>query len=130
MKIKVTIKNPFLMKVLEEKGHNNDDVWKDIRDRDGSVQHLDFLSDEEKEVFKTYPEIDQMAIIYQASTRQKFIDQGQSLNVIIHPETPVKEINNLYIEAWKVGIKALYYQHSMNAAQMLNQKQNCKACEG
>ena len=128
--MKTTIKNPFLEKLLEEKGKNTTDVWKDIRDHDGSCQHLDFLTDEEKEVFKTYPELDQLAIIYQASTRQEFIDQGQSLNVIVHPDTPVKDINELYITAWKQGIKTLYYQHSMNAAQQLNLKQVCKACEG
>jgi len=129
-KMKTTIKNPFLEKLLEEKGKNTTDIWKDIRDHDGSVQHVDFLSEEEKEVFKTYPEIDQQAIIYQAATRQEFIDQGQSLNVIIHPDTPVKDINELYILAWKQGIKTLYYQHSMNAAQQLNLKKVCKACEG
>ncbi len=129
-KIKTTIKNPFLVKLLEEKGKNDVETWRSIRDHDGSVQQLDCLTDEEKEVFKTYPEIDQMAIIYQASTRQKFIDQGQSLNVIIHPETPTKDINKLYIDAWKLGIKTLYYQHSMNAAQQLNQKKVCTACEG
>jgi ribonucleoside-diphosphate reductase alpha chain len=128
--IKATIKNPLLEKLLEEKGKNTDEVWKDIRNHDGSVQHCDFLSDEEKEVFKTYPELDQMAIINQAATRQKFIDQGQSLNVIIHPDTPAKDINELYIAAWKLGIKTLYYQHSMNAAQQLNLKKVCAACEG
>ncbi len=129
-KIKTTIKNPLLEEVLEAKGENTVATWRHIRDHDGSVQQLDCLSDAEKEVFKTYPEIDQMAIIYQASTRQKFIDQGQSLNVIIHPDTPIKEVNNLYIQAWKLGIKSLYYQHSMNAAQQLNQKKVCAACEG
>jgi ribonucleoside-diphosphate reductase alpha chain len=129
-KIKTTIKNPLLEELLEEKGENTVETWRHIRDHDGSVQQLECLTDEEKEVFKTYPEIDQMAIIYQASTRQKFIDQGQSLNVIIHPDTPIKEVNNLYIEAWKLGIKSLYYQHSMNAAQQLNQKKVCAACEG
>lgn len=128
--IKVTIKNPTLVKLLEEKGKNDDQTWRSIKERDGSVQHLDFLSQEEKDVFKTYPEIDQRAIINQAGVRQEFIDQGQSLNVIIHPETPAKEINQLYLDAWKLGVKSLYYQHSMNAAQMLNQKQNCVACEG
>lgn len=128
-KIKVTIKNGFLMKLLESKGKNNDEIWHDIRNHDGSVQQLDFLSEDEKEVFKTYPEIDQMAIINQAAIRQEFIDQGQSLNVIIHPDTPVKAINELYIAAWKLGIKTLYYQHSMNAAQQLNLKKICKACE-
>lgn len=129
-KIKTTIKNPFLIKLLEEKGKNDVETWRSIRDHDGSVLQLDFLSDHEKEVFKTYPEIDQMAIMYQASVRQKYIDQGQSLNVMIHPDTAVKDINNLYIEAWKLGIKSLYYQHSMNAAQQLNQQKVCTACEG
>jgi ribonucleoside-diphosphate reductase alpha chain len=128
--MKATVKNPLLEKLLEEKGKNTDEVWKDIRNHDGSVQHLDFLTEQERDVFKTYPEIDQMAIIYQAATRQDHIDQGQSLNVIIHPDTPVKEINALYVEAWKLGIKTLYYQHSMNAAQQLNQKKLCVACEG
>ena len=129
-KIKTTIKNPFLEKLLEEKGHNTRDIWLDIRDHDGSVQHLDILSDEEKEVFKTFSEINQMSIIEQAAVRQTYIDQGQSLNIMVHPDTPVKEINNLYLSAWKLGIKSLYYQHSMNAAQKLNQQRNCKACEG
>ena len=129
-KIKTTIKNPFLEKLLEEKGLNTRDVWLDIRDHDGSVQHLDILSDEEKEVFKTFSEINQMSIIEQAAVRQTYIDQGQSLNIMVHPDTPVKEINNLYLSAWKLGIKSLYYQHSMNAAQKLNQQRNCKACEG
>jgi ribonucleoside-diphosphate reductase alpha chain len=128
-KIKTTIKNRFLEKLLEAKGRNDDETWRSIRDHDGSVQHLDFLDEAEKEVFKTYPEIDQMAIIHQAAVRQDLIDQGQSLNVIIHPSTPVKAINELYIAAWKLGIKTLYYQHSMNAAQQLNLKRVCKACE-
>ena len=129
-KIKTTIKNPFLVELLEFKGKNTTEVWNDIRNHDGSVQHLNFLSEEEKEVYKTYPEIDQMAIIQQAAVRQEFIDQGQSLNVLIHPDTPAKIINELYITAWKLGIKTLYYQHSMNAAQQLNLKKVCKACEG
>lgn len=128
-KIKTTIKNPFLTKLLDQKGKNDDAVWHDIRNHDGSVQHLDFLTPEEKEVFLTYPEIDQMAIINQAAVRQEFIDQGQSLNLLIHPNTPVKTINEFYIAAWKLGIKTLYYQHSMNAAQQLNLKKVCKACE-
>ncbi|MBI3336204.1 ribonucleoside-diphosphate reductase subunit alpha [Candidatus Peregrinibacteria bacterium] len=128
-KIKTTIRNPFLVTLLEEKKKNTDEVWHDIRNHDGSVQHLDCLSEEEKEVFKTYPEIDQMTIIHQAAIRQEFIDQGQSLNIIIHPDTPVKAINELYITAWQMGIKTLYYQHSMNAAQQLNLKKICKACE-
>jgi len=92
-------------------------VWNSIRDHDGSVQHLDFLSDEEKTVFRTFAEVDQSVLIKQAADRQVYIDQGQSLNVMVSPKTPVKDINQLYLNAWKQGIKALYYQHSMNAAQ-------------
>lgn len=130
-KLKVTVKNPFLIELLEQKGKNDRDTWQSIRDNDGSVQHLECLSDIEKEVFKTFPEINQMNIIQQAAARQRYIDQGQSLNVMIHPDTPVKDINKLYVEAWKLGIKALYYQHSMNAAQQFNRKLlECESCEG
>ncbi len=129
-KIKTTIKNPFLIDLLEEKGMNTPEVWKQIRDRDGSVQDLDFLSQNEKDVFKTYSEIDQLAIIYQAANRQNHIDQGQSLNIIIHPDTSTKEINKIHVTAWKLGLKSLYYQHSMNAAQKFKQKKDCESCEG
>lgn len=118
-KLKVTIKNPFLEEVLEEKGKNTKEVWNSIRDHDGSVQHLEFLSDEEKEVFRTFPELDQAIVIDQAATRQKYIDQGQSLNIMVPPNVSPKDVNQLYLTAWKKGVKALYYQHSMNAAQAL-----------
>lgn len=128
-KIKTTIKNPFLLDLLDEKGMNTTDIWNSIRDRDGSVQHLEFLSENEKNVFKTYSEIDQSYIIYQAGNRQEFIDQGQSVNIMVHPDMPVKDINKLYITAWKLGLKSLYYQHSMNAAQKFKQKKDCVMCE-
>lgn len=128
-KIKTTIKNPFLVDLLEDKGRNTPDVWRSIRDFDGSVQHLEFLSEEEKDVFKTYSEIDQMTIVYQASTRQNHIDQGQSVNLMVHPDMPVKDINKIYVTAWQMGLKSLYYQHSMNAAQKFKQKKECTACE-
>lgn len=130
-KMKVTIKNPFLEKLLEEKGQNTKDVWRSIRDNDGSVQHLEFLTENEREVFRTFAETDQLRVIEQAAARQIYIDQGQSLNLMINPLTPVKDINNLYITAWKLGIKTLYYQHSMNAAQQFGRKkaQTCVNCE-
>ncbi len=128
-KIKTTIKNPFLEKLLEEKGMNDAETWRSIRDYDGSVQHLEFLTEEEKEVFKTYSEIDQMAIIYQAANRQNHIDQGQSVNLLVHPDMPVKDINKIHVTAWKLGLKSLYYQHSMNAAQKFRQKKECVSCE-
>ena len=129
-KVKTTIKNIFLTKLLASKGKDTVEIWRSIRERDGSVQHLDFLTQEEKNVFKTYSEIDQMDIIYQAANRQNHIDQGQSLNIIVHPEMPVKEINKIHIMAWKLGLKSLYYQHSMNAAQKFKQKKECASCEG
>ena len=116
--------------LLEEKGQNTTEVWRSIRDFDGSVQHLDFLSEHEKDVFKTYPEIDQTVIVYQAANRQNYIDQGQSINVMVHPDTPIKDVNNIYITAWKLGVKSMYYQHSMNAAQKFKQKKSCDSCEG
>lgn len=128
-KVKTTIKNPFLMELLEEKGKNTTEIWHSIRDRDGSVQHLEFLTDLEKDVFKTYSEIDQLDIIYQAANRQNHIDQGQSVNIIVHPDMPVKDINKIHVTAWKLGLKSLYYQHSMNAAQKFKQKKECASCE-
>lgn len=121
-KLKVTIKNPFLEDLLIEKGKNTKEVWASIRDHDGSVQHLDFLDDKDKEVFRTFPELDQAIVIDQAATRQKYIDQGQSLNIMVPPNVSAKDINQLYLNAWKKGVKALYYQHSMNAAQALTRQ--------
>lgn len=121
-KMKVTIKNPTLEKLLEEKGYNTTDTWSSIRDNDGSVQHLEFLTAHEKNVFRTFSEIDQKVIIEQAATRQKYVDQAQSLNIMIDPTTSAKDLNSLYLYAWEKGIKTLYYQHSMNAAQQFGRK--------
>ena len=129
-KIKTTIRNPVLEKLLEDKGESTSDVWKSIRDNDGSVQHLSILTEAEKEVFKTYSEIDQKVIVYQAANRQNHIDQGQSINIMVHPDMPIKEVNDVYITAWKLGVKSMYYQHSMNAAQKFKQKKDCLNCEG
>lgn len=118
-KLKVVIKNPTLQQVLVEKGRDTKEVWDSIRDADGSVQHLDFLSEQEKVIFRTFSEIEQAVVIKQAADRQPYIDQGQSLNIMVSPDTPTKEINQLYLQAWRQGIKSLYYQHSMNAAQQM-----------
>ena len=130
-KLKSTQKNRFLQAILTERGKDEREVWDSIANKDGSVQHLECLTDEEKEVFKTFAEIPQMAIINQAAQRQKHIDQAQSVNVSIDPsEVSVKEINQLYIEAWKKGVKSLYYQHSVNAAQKFSRDiLECRACE-
>jgi ribonucleoside-diphosphate reductase alpha chain len=127
---KFTYRNPYLEAVLEKHGKNNADTWKTILIKGGSVQHLEFLSDHEKEVFKTFGEISQKEIIIQAAARQKFIDQGQSINLMIHPKVPVKDVNQLMIFAWEQGVKCLYYQRGTNPAQELGRSiLDCKSCE-
>lgn len=130
-KIKTVYKNPFLEKLLDEKGFNTEEIWQSILINDGSVQHLDILTEDEKNVFKTFSEISQMTVIQQAAQRQAFIDQGQSINVMIHPDTPTKDVNKLYITAWELGLKGLYYQFSISAAQRFNRDllTACASCE-
>jgi ribonucleoside-diphosphate reductase alpha chain len=130
-KVKTTFKNPYLQQVLRERGKNTDEVWQSIAAHDGSVQHLDFLSDEERDTFKTFSEISQMTLVQQAAQRQAYIDQGQSLNLMIHPETPVRDINLLVLRAAELGVKSLYYQYSVNAAQEFNRELllSCRVCE-
>lgn len=129
---KFTVRNRYLTKLLEEKGQNTEPVWVSILEHAGSVQHLDFLTEHEKQVFRTLAEISPKEIIIQAAQRQKFIDQGQSINLLIPPGTPTKDVNALILEAWRLGIKSLYYQYSENAAQAFAKKQNileCTSCE-
>ena len=127
---KFTYKNPYLEKLLKEKGKNDQETWKDILTHGGSVQHLDFLTREEKDVFKTFGEISQKEIVIQAAQRQKYIDQGQSLNLMISPTAKPKEVNELLIFAWEQGIKSLYYQRSANPAQELARSiLTCSSCE-
>jgi len=128
---KFTYKNPYLKELLAEKGKDDAATWKDIMMKGGSVQHLDFLSQEERDVFKTFAEISQMEVVQQAADRQKFIDQGQSLNVMIADEVPLKDVNQLVIKAWELGIKTLYYQRGVNKAQAVGRDiLNCAVCEG
>ena len=132
-KIKVTIKNPYLERLLEQKGRNTDEVWESIKVADGSVQNLDFLTDDEKAVFKTFSEIDPYTVIDHAAVRQQYIDQSQSLNLMLDPDMSVREINALYLYAHQKGIKNLYYAYSMSKAQSLTRKKlttsDCAACE-
>lgn len=127
---KFTYKNPYLKEILKKHDKNNDETWKSILIRGGSVQHLDFLSKEEKDVFKTFGEISQKEIVIQAAQRQKYIDQAQSLNIMIPPSTPPKEVNALLIEGWQMGVKTFYYQRSANPAQELARSiLTCASCE-
>ena len=130
-KIKTIYKNPFLEKLLKEKGLDNEEIWESILHNDGSVQHLTQLTDEEKEIFKTFSEISQLSVIQQAAQRQKYIDQGQSINIMVHPATPAKDLNQLYLTAEELGLKSIYYQYSMSAAQVFNRNLlSCSSCVG
>lgn len=125
-----TYRNPYLKTILDKHGKDDHDTWRSILLFGGSVQQLDFLSIEEKNVFKTFGEIGQREIIIQAAGRQRYIDQAQSLNLKIHPKTPIKDVNTLIIDAWKFGVKTLYYQRSTNAAQEYNRNLlSCQVCE-
>jgi ribonucleoside-diphosphate reductase alpha chain len=124
-------KNKFLMKVLEDKGFNNQETWLSILNNHGSVQHLSILTKEEKDVFKTFKELSQKEIIIQASIRQKFIDQSQSLNLNIPPDTPPHIVNELMILAWELGIKTLYYQRSQSLSKnFVTELTACVSCDG
>ena len=128
---KFTYRNPELTKVLRNYDKDDTPTWKSILTKGGSVQHLKFLTDHEKEVFKNFGEISQKEILIQAAQRQRYIDQGQSINMMVPPNTKPKEVNELLVWAWENGIKSLYYQRSANPAQELARSLNeCSTCEG
>lgn len=128
---KFTVKNHELEKLLISKGKNTTEVWDSILKFGGSVQHLDFLDQNEKSVFKTFAEISPKEIVIQAAQRQKYIDQSQSLNLMIHPSISTKDVNALMIEGWRMGVKSFYYQMSVNAAQAFSRNiLACSSCEG
>jgi ribonucleoside-diphosphate reductase alpha chain len=125
-----TYKNPYLKKLLKDKDQDKEEVWKDILVRGGSVQHLSFLSKEEKDIFKTFGEISQKEIVVQNTQRQKYIDQAVSLNLMIPPNCTAKEVSELLIYGWQNGIKTFYYQRSSNPAQELARSiLTCSSCE-
>ena len=127
-KSKTVYKNPFLEAELDKYDLNTEDVWDGILIRDGSVQHLDFPT---KKVFKSFVEIPPKELVLQAAQRQKYIDQSQSLNLMIDPSVPAKDINQLYIYAWEEGVKTLYYQFSQSSAQAFSRNiLECSSCEG
>lgn len=107
------IKNYYLEKLLESKGYNNEETWKDIIGSNGSIQHLEFLSEHEKRVFKTAIEINQMWVVEHASDRQLYISQGQSINLFFPPKCSRNYFNKVHFTAWKKGLKSLYYVRTM-----------------
>jgi len=102
-------KNKSLERLLESKGVNNTDIWKTIVENEGSVQHLDFLTKEEKDIFLTAREINQFVIVTQAADRQKYIDQSQSVNLFFPINATPKYMSDIAKEAWRQGVKTLYY---------------------
>nr|WP_295671604.1 ribonucleoside-diphosphate reductase subunit alpha [Sphingomonas sp.] len=107
-----SVKNPYLEKLLVEKSKNSDAVWNTILEQGGSVQHLDFLSQEEKDCYKTSFEIDQRWLLELAGDRTPFIDQAQSLNLFIPADVEKWDLLMLHFRAWELGIKSLYYLRS------------------
>jgi ribonucleoside-diphosphate reductase alpha chain len=127
---KFPVRNAHLQEKLRALGKDTDEVWESILLKGGSVQHLDFLDQHTKNVFKTFGEVSQAELIEQAIHRTPFIDQGQSLNIRIHPKTPPKAVHNLMVLAWKGRLKSMYYQRSTNPAQEYSREQaSCVACE-
>ena len=106
------VKSPYLEKLLKDKGQDNEDIWSSIFTNEGSVQHLDFLSDEEKDVFKTAFELDQRWLIEHAGDRTPFICQAQSLNVFLPANVHKTELHRIHWDAWAKGVKSLYYCRS------------------
>ena len=129
------VKNPELEKLLIEKGHNTTRVWDQIMGDNGSVMGLsnDILTEDEKEVFLTFPEVNQLALVQQAATRQKYIDQTQSLNLAFDPTDSPKWINQVHMEAWKLGIKTLYYLRTDSVIKGdlgSRTTEDCLSCDG
>jgi ribonucleoside-diphosphate reductase alpha chain len=126
-------KNVELKKILVELGQDTKEVWDSIGAKGGSVQDLDFLDDDTKEVFLTMEEINQFELIEQAAIRQDYIDQGASLNINIPPETPADVRSKLYLTAHKFGVKAIYYQRSKSISKQgldTMDPEACASCSG
>ena len=138
------VKNKYLEKLLKTRGHNNEKVWSSIALNEGSVQHLDFLTPEEKDIFKTAIEINQMWLIEHAADRQEFICQAQSLNIFVPSTVSKKTLHDIHFLAWKKGVKSLYYCRSVsvqraeksnvitkenNVSESDNKYDECLACQ-
>ena len=134
-------KNKFLEKVLEQYSQNTDNTWSSIIANKGSVQHLDFLTDDEREVFKTAVEINQAWVVEHASERQEYICQSQSVNLFFPPDVNKGDLHNVHMLAWAKNMKTLYYLRSeaigradnvSNQAkrEIIFEQADCLSCEG
>jgi ribonucleoside-diphosphate reductase alpha chain len=130
------VKNPYLVKLLEDKGQNTEDVWSSIFTNEGSIMHLDFLTDDEKDVFKTAFEIDQRWLIEHAADRTPYVCQAQSLNVFLPANVHKRDLHAIHFEAWKKGVKSLYYcrsksiQRAESAASWARAKGDAQPAQG
>ena len=128
------VKNKELEELLKNKNKNTTKVWDQILSDDGSVQNLseDILSQEEKDIFLTFAETNQLELVRQAAIRQKYIDQTQSLNLCFPPTDSPKWINQVHMEAWKLGIKTLYYLRtdSVIKGDLGSRTAECVSCDG
>jgi len=128
-------KNPVLEKYLEDKGHNTEEVWQQILKDRGSIANLpeDIMPFDDKEIFLTFAEINQLALVEQASVRQKYVDQAQSLNLAFDPGDSPKFINLVHQTAWKLGLKTLYYLRTdsvINGDIGSRTSEDCLSCDG
>jgi ribonucleoside-diphosphate reductase alpha chain len=120
-----SVKNKYLKKVLAEKGKDTEEIWSSITTHEGSVQHLDFMTDDEKDVFKTAFELDQRWIIDLAGDRAEHICQSQSVNVFLPADVEKTVLHQIHWQAWKKGVKSLYYcrSKSIQRAESVSQKE-------
>ena len=126
------VKNKELEELLESKGKNTENTWDQILADNGSVQNLPALTESEKEVFLTFSEVNQLELVRQAAIRQKYIDQTQSLNLCFDPTDSPKWINQCHMEAWKLGVKTLYYLRtdSVIKGDLGSRTSECISCDG
>ena len=126
------VKNKELEELLESKGKNTENIWDQILADNGSVQNLSALTESEKEVFLTFSEVNQLELVRQSAIRQKYIDQTQSLNLCFDPTDSPKWINQCHMEAWKLGVKTLYYLRtdSVIKGDLGSRTAECVSCDG
>jgi ribonucleoside-diphosphate reductase alpha chain len=133
------VRNKFLEELLKKHGKNNSDVWSSITTNQGSIQHLNFLTQEEKDIFKTAFELNQRWLIDLSADRTPYISQAQSLNVFIPADVHKKDLHQIHFQAWKKGLKSLYYcrSKSIQRAEVVSksfvesstEKEECLSCQ-
>jgi len=133
-----SVRNKYVQKVLEKHGRNDEETWSSITTNQGSVAHLDFLSSQEKDVFKTAFELDQKWIVELAAERTPYISQAQSINIFLPADVNKKDLHQIHFQAWKKGLKSLYYcrSKSIQRAENVNSKSStdiakdeCLSCQ-